>query len=141
MKNVVSAMFVASSLVVGAAAQGQQPATQPQPAAKVAKVTISGCIQSAPPAAAEAAAPPSAAAKFELANAKVVSGGPVGTSGSATATRYRLEGEDKTISSHLTQQVELTGTIAPATPAPPAGASALPVLKVESVKMVAAKCS
>ena len=143
MKNVVSAMFVASLFAVGVAAQGQQPATPGQPAAQgekpaVAKVTISGCIQNAPPAAADAPGAPTGAAKFELANAKVVSGGPVGTSGAATAVRYRLEGDEKTISTHLTQQVELTGMVAPAAAT---GATAPPVLKVESVKMIAAKCS
>ena len=146
MRNVVSAMFVASLLAVGVAAQGQQPATPGQPAAQVekpaaanvAKVTISGCIQNAPPAAAQAAGAPAAAAKFELANAKVVSGGPVGTSGAAAAVRYRLEGDEKTISTHLTQQVELTGMVAPAAAT---GATAPPVLKVESVKMISAKCS
>lgn len=158
MKNVMSAIFVASLLVAAAAAQGQppppgqqptvqQPATQPgQPprAAKpeAGKVTISGCIENAPPAADAAAAPAAAnASKFELANAKVTSGGPVGTSGStATTTRYRLDGEEKTISPHLNHQVEITGTVSSsATPA--AGGSAAPMLKVESVKMVAAKCS
>jgi hypothetical protein len=81
------------------------------------------------------------AAKFDLANAKTVSGGPVGTTGTAaTATRYRLEGEDKTISPHLNHQVEITGTVSPASAAG-AAAAAAPTLKVESVKMIAAKCS
>jgi hypothetical protein len=150
MKNVVAAIFVASSLVVGTTAQGQQPPTQgQQPATSVqkpattqaAKVTISGCIQTAPPAATTPGAPPSepAASKFDLANAKVVSGGPVGTSGAATtATRYRLEGDEKMISQHLNQQVEITGIVSPATEV---GLTAAPMLKMESLKMVAAKCS
>jgi hypothetical protein len=149
MRNVVSAMFVASWLAVGAAAQDQQPVTKGQPAtqgqkpaaAEVAKVTISGCIQSAAPPLTEAAAPSSTAPKFELTNAKVISGGPVGTAGTTSSTRYRLEAEEKTISPHLTHQVELTGTIGPALPSATAGAAAVPLLKVESLKMVAAKCS
>ena len=52
--------------------------------------------------------------------------------------RYRLEGDEKTITPHLNHQVEITGTVSPATAA---GAAAAPMLKVESVKMVAAKCS
>ena len=150
MRTVVSAMFVASWLAVGAAAQGPQPVTQGQPAqgqkpaaADASKITISGCIQSAP-AAADAAAPAAAAAsasKFELTNAKVMSGGPVGTTGTPSATRYRLEAEEKTISPHVAHQVELTGMVAPATPPAAAGAAAPPVFKVESLKMVAAKCS
>jgi hypothetical protein len=144
------------------AAQGQQPATQSQPPAQgeqpatrgqtpataqstqLTKVTISGCIQTPPPAApaAGAAAPAPAAAKFDLANAKVVSGGAVGTTGAAaTATRYRLEGEEKTISPHLNHQVEIMGTLSPATAAgAPSATAAAPMLKVESLKMVAAKC-
>jgi hypothetical protein len=62
----------------------------------------------------------------------------VGTSGSAAGvTRYRLEGEEKTISAHLNQQVEIIGTVGPAQAS---GAAGAPMLKVESVKMVAAKC-
>ena len=100
MKNVVSAMFVASVLgFVGVAAQdqpatpSQQPATrseqpaaqaeqpaaptrqQPAPAARQApeKVTISGCIQNAPAAEAGATASAAAAPKFVLAKGKMVS--------------------------------------------------------------------
>jgi hypothetical protein len=67
----------------------------------------------------------------------------VGTTGAAaTATRYRLEGEEKTITPHLNHQVEIMGTLSPASATGAAGASAAaPMLKVESVKMVAAKCS
>ena len=159
MRNILPALFVASSIAVGVAAQGpppQAPAGPPQPAPRTeqpapaqkpattqaaSKVTISGCIQSAPPAAAAPGAPPAtpAESKFDLASAKVVSGEAVGTTGSAaTATRYRLEGDEKTISTHLNHQVEVTGTVSPATAG---GASASPMLKVESVKMLAAKCS
>jgi hypothetical protein len=159
MKNIVAGVFVASSLVLSVAAQGQQPATpqgeqpttqgQPQPPptaqkpaiGQLGKVTIGGCIQNAPPAApaADAALSAPAASKFDLANAKVVSGAPVGTAGSATATRYRLEGDEKTISPHLNHQVEITGTVSPAATTG-AGAAAAPMLKVETVKMIAAKC-
>lgn len=160
MRNILPVLFVASSLAVGVAAQGpppqapsepQQPATrseQPAPSAQkpattqaASKVTMSGCIQAAPPAAAAPGAPAAkpAESKFDLASAKVVSGEAVGTTGSAaTATRYRLEGDEKTISTHLNHQVEITGTVSPATAG---GASAAPMLKVESVKMLAAKCS
>ena len=170
MRHVLTAVFVASFAVAVAAqgqqpatpgqqpaapgerptTQGERPATpgqQPttraeQPATtQAAKVMIAGCIQSAPPAApaAGAAPAPAAAAKFDLANAKVVSSGPVGTTGAApTAMRYRLEGDEKTISTHLNHQVEITGTLSPATAA--GTTTAAPMLKVESVKMVAATC-
>ena len=173
MKNVVSAMFVASVLgFVGVAAQdqpatpGQQPATQreqpaaqgeqpaaptrqqPAPAARQAseKVTISGCIQNAPAAGAEAAAAP----KFVLAKGKMVSGAAggaaVGTSGTTAAVAdYRLDGEDKTLSPHLNHQVEISGTVqrssaSGAANVAPGSAAAGPTLKVDSVKMIAATC-
>ena len=153
MKNLVSAVFVASSLAVGLAAQGQPPASQgqqpaaqgQQPAAQAAaqagKVTISGCIQNAPTATAGAApSTPAAASKFELAGAKMVSQVPVGTTGTGAATtRYRLDGEEKTITPHLNHQVEIIGTLSPAAGA--AGAPAVPMLKVESLKLLAEKCS
>ena len=124
------------------ATQGDQPAPRAQQPAstQVTKTTISGCVQNAPPAAPSAAGPPStpAAAKFELANAKMVTAGPVGTAGTTTtAVRYRLEGEDKVITPHLNHQVEITGIVSPASVT--AGAAA-PMLKVETVKMVAAMC-
>ena len=179
MKNVVSAMFVASVLgFVGVAAQdqpatpGQQPATQreqpaaqgeqpaaptrqqPAPAARQApeKVTISGCIQNAPAAGADATASAAAAPKFVLAKGKMVSGAAggaaVGTSGTTAAVaEYRLDGEDKTLSPHLNHQVEITGTVqrssasaTGAANAAPGSAAAGPTLKVDSVKMIAATC-
>ena len=167
MRIFVSALFVASSIAIGfaqgepGAPGGQQPgAPQPgaqQPAApreqpapkpqttQTSKMTISGCIQNAPAAAAgggaaggAAGAGASAQAKFVLANAKSTgaAGAAVGTAGT-TATRYQLEGEDKAISPHVNHQVEITGTVSPASGA---AATAAPMLKVESVKMVSAKC-
>lgn len=171
MRIFVSAIFVASSIAIGIA-QGepgapqkpgapqpgaQQPAAPqeqpaPKPQAAQTKTTISGCIQNAPAAAAGGGAAPggaapggaaSAQAKFVLANAKPAgaAGAAVGTAGT-TATRYQLEGDEKTISPHLNHQVEITGTVQPAAGGAAAGgAAAAPMLKVESVKMVAAKCS
>ena len=126
--------------------QGERP-TAPAGAQAASKVTISGCIQNAPTASATpggAAPSPSApAAKWVLANAKAAAGASaVGTAGSATATRYQLEGEEKTISPHVNHQVEITGTVQPAGAGAAAGAAAAgPMLKVESLKMIAAKCS
>jgi len=161
MRNIAWTILIASSLAVGLSAQapGQQPAqgqptTREQPAtqgeqpapraqqpasAQATKTTISGCVLNAPPAAPSAAGAPSTAAKFELANAKMVTAGPVGTAGTAsTAVRYRLESDDKLITPHLNHQVEITGTVTPASVT--AGATAVPMLKVETVKMVAATC-
>ena len=160
MKSLVSAVIIASSLVVTVVAQNEQPgspaqqptAQKPSPpseqpstrgqqpsTAPMTKVTIAGCVQNAPPPAGGASASTSAASKFDLANAKVISGTPVGTAGAgaAAATRYGLEGDEKTITPHVNQQVEITGTVSRAAGA---AATAAPMLKVESVKMVSAKC-
>jgi hypothetical protein len=172
MRKCVLALLVASSFAVATAAQDQAPGggpprprpdaqgEQPRPAPPstqgerptapagaqaASKVTITGCIQNAPTASATpgGAAPSGPAAKWVLANAKAAAGGSaVGTAGSATATRYQLEGEEKTISPHVNHQVEITGTVQPAGAGAAAGAAAAgPMLKVESLKMIAAKCS
>src|SRR5688572_6650241 len=100
MRNIAWGIVIASSMAVSVSAQAQgqqpaqgqppspeQPATQGDQAAprtqqpaitqQMTKTTISGCIQNAPPAAPSAAGAPSmpGAAKFELANAKVVTTG------------------------------------------------------------------
>jgi hypothetical protein len=138
------------------AAQGEQPAAptrqQPAPARQAPeKVTISGCIQSAPAGGAGATASAATAPKFVLAKGKMVggaAGSAVGTSGTtSTVADYRLDGEDKTISPHLNHQVEITGTVqrssasaTGAANAAPGSAAAGPTLKVDSLKMIAATC-
>jgi hypothetical protein len=162
MKKVCSVTFVACALAVGLAAQepptaprpaggaSQAPAQPAQPSQSAAnKITIAGCVQNAPAASATAPAGGAAAqasAKFVLGSAKIAGAGAVGTAGSAaTATRYQLEGDEKTITPHLNHQVEITGTVSPASGAGAAGAAgsaaAPPTLKVDSVKMVSATCS
>lgn len=133
------------------ASDTQAPSEQRAPASQRAaqdKVTISGCIQSAQVPVPGSASPFSP--KFVLANAKSAGAGStaVGTSGTAaTATKYRLQGDDKALSPHLNHQVELTGTIQTssaaetgAANAAPGSAAAGPMLKVDSVKMVSAMC-
>ena len=156
MRILVSALFVASS-IAGVAAQGGVPAPQgqrpiageqQQPAerapAAAAKMVISGCIQNAPAPAAgapagTAGAASATAAKFVLANAKVA---PAAASGTAPiAARYQLEGQDKTVATHLNHQVEITGTVQSVSLTTPGAGSGGPTLRVESVKMVAEKCS
>jgi len=61
----------------------------------------------------------------------------VGTSGLAL-TGYRLEGDTTLISQHLNQQVQVVGMVQESDAS--AGSTAGKTLKVESVKMVAAKC-
>jgi hypothetical protein len=154
MRSVVWTIALATSVAVGIRAQeprptapGQPPAvqgegtprTQDSPTAQLGKTTISGCIQTSPPAAPAPGATASAAtaSKFDLAGAKLVTPAPVGTTGTSTVTRYRLEGDEKTLSPHLNHQVEIVGTVSAATAA---GAAAAPMLKVESVKMISATC-
>ena len=154
MRTLVSALFVASS-IVGVAAQGGTPAPQgqrptvgeQQPAQRTpaapAKMVISGCIQNAPAAASTPAGTTGAAsaraARFVLANAKVAPGAAAGTA--PVAARYQLEGDDKTVSTHLNHQVEITGTIQSVSLTTPGAGTGGPTLRVESVKMIAAKCS
>ena len=150
--GVIAASFVAT---VGLSAQQAPPASppaapgspqQPAPSAQASgqskTVTLSGCIQNAP-AAAGASASAATAPKFVLSTkggSAAGAGAAVGTSG--TATRYQLDGEEKAISPHLNHQVEITGTVQPAGASAASGAAAAgPMLKVDSVKMVAATCS
>ena len=113
-------------------------------------VTISGCVQNAPPAA-NAAAGAAAEQQFVLANAKMAggptAGAPVGTSGTA-ATRYELDGTAAELSKHLNHQVEITGMVQSSSASPtgaansaPGSRAAAPKLKVSSVKMVSDKCT
>jgi hypothetical protein len=139
MKYVFAAILVASSLAGARAQQPARPDQQPV-ATRAAKVTISGCLQTAPPPAPSAGATPSApvATQYELADAKVVSEVPVGTTGAvATTTRYRLEAEDKTLAPHLNHQVEVTGTVSPASAT---AAAAAPLLQVELLTKLASRC-
>ena len=122
----------------------------PAPAqAKGNTVTISGCIQDTPMAAAASAAA-GATKAFYLNNAMAADIGrdkaAVGTSG-LTATGYKLEGDEKLITPHLNHQVRIVGMVQSSSASPTGAASAAPgstaagpTLKVESVTMVAAKC-
>ena len=171
MKKVLSSV-IAGALVatVGLAAQSPQPpsspASPPSTQAPIGTsgrdqapapgglsqaagiVTIAGCIENAPPSAAAAPGAAAGAAspqRFVLANAKssAPAGAPstaVGTSG--TASRYELDGQSAELTKHLNHQVEITGTVQPASAGAAAGAAAAaPKLMVSSVKMVSATCT
>lgn len=127
----------------------QKPATPPASQAKGNTVTLSGCIQDSPMAAA-AAAPAAGTKTFYLNNAAMAADvkdkAAVGTSG-LVASGYRLEGDEKLISPHLNHQVRIVGTIQSSSASPtgaanaaPGSTAAGPSLKVDSVTMVAAKC-
>ena len=92
------------------------------------------------------------ASSFVLANASMAGGagnrGPVGTTGSATASSYQLMGDTAMITPHLNHQVEITGRLQTssasstgAANAAPGSTAASPTLQVESVKMVSSTCS
>jgi hypothetical protein len=111
----------------------------PAPAApKADTITISGCIQDTPmlTAGAKPADAAGAPKTFYLNNVVAADarekGAAVGTSG-LTATGYRLDGDEKAISPHLNHQVRIVGTVQ-------GSSTAGPLLKVESVTMVSAKC-
>jgi hypothetical protein len=132
----------------------QKPSTPaPSSQARPNTVTISGCIQDVPMATAGAAttpASPGATRSYYLNNAMMADAGrerpAVGTAG-LTATGYRLEGDNALITPHLNHQVRITGTVQAsnasstgAASAAPGSTAAGPVLKVDSVTMVSAKC-
>lgn len=129
---------VVSLIAAGVGVSGQ--AGQQAQRSMDGKVVLSGCIQNAPATQDQ----PGATAKFVLADAKPAGDAPVGTAGTPAkmADSYRLEGEEKTISSHLNQRVEITGMLQKSsTSAGAAGSTGRPTLEVESVKLLATKCS
>ena len=129
-----------------AAAPGIQRSTPvPQPAeAKSGSVTITGCVQDTPMAAAAAAAPArqGATTAYYLNNATpdAKDRAAVGTSG-LSATGYKLEGDTKLITPHLNHQVRVVGMVqSSSAAASPGSTAAAPTLRVESVTMLSAKC-
>jgi hypothetical protein len=157
------AVVLASATTLGAqqnppAGQpGQQPTTQPPatqqprpstpPAAssqQEKKITVSGCLEKG-----------EQASEFILANATMAGAkpdspgaAPTGTAG--MKTRYTLVGKSDELAKHQGHRIEVTGTLAAASPssgAPspsqqPSSSStqAAQRLRVDSVKMVAADC-
>jgi hypothetical protein len=57
----------------------------------------------------------------------------------AAGPTYPIAGEESTLMPHVGQKVQVTGTFESANAAP--GVSAVPKLKVASIKMVAESCS
>jgi hypothetical protein len=167
--GVVAAGVVAATAAIGA--QVQAPATTPpadagsrpgvqrtplEPGQTRAanSITITGCIQNAPTATAQAA-PAARTGTYVLANASMGAngrspnnrGGAVGTAGS-TSTTYRLDGDTTSIAAHLNHQVRVTGTVqnsaASATGsanAAPGSTASGPTLRVDTVEMIADACA
>ena len=146
---------------VALAAQDPAPATSSStsrdqaPAAAKAdsgSITVAGCIQrstATPSAAAGAVGTSGTASPFILANAAKPAADPTTTQAPAAASTtiassYRLDADDSKVSPHVGHKVEITGTVDKAmgsTASASSGAASAPVLKVESVKMVAASCA
>jgi len=101
-------------------------------------ITVTGCIQKAESSAAAAPAggeQKEKAAGFVLANARPGKADEaVGTSGSASSTKYPLDADASKLDPHVGHRVEITGNFQPNTTGAP------PTMKVESVKMVGASC-
>jgi hypothetical protein len=121
-------------IVAGTIALAAQGASSSQ---AQAPITVTGCIQKAesPAAAAAPAAGEQKGAGFVLANARPGKADEaVGTSGSASSTKYPLDADASKLDPHVGHKVEISGTFQPNTTGAP------PTMKVESVKMVGASC-
>jgi hypothetical protein len=112
-------------------------------------VTVTGCLErskesASPTGTTGTAAGASASSKFTLNNVTSTpsASGTAGTTGAATASSYRLDGEDSKLTPHVGHKVEITGTVAKEASATGTAMSAsAPKLKVEDVKMVSDSCT
>lgn len=115
-------------------------------------ITVTGCVAKAEPGATGTAGAAGSAAtakeaKFVLKDATAGASGPAGTAGaekapaSATASEYKLDGDDAKLTPHVGHKVEITGTADEAKgAAASASSTSTPTLKVDSVKMIASSC-
>ena len=132
-----------------------QDAAAPQGSKSTAgkTITVTGCIAKAEPGAtgttgAAGATATEKEAKFVLNNASVTPSATAGTAGAenapaaATATEYKLDGDDAKLTPHVGHKVEITGTVDDkgAAAAPTASSANSPKLKVDSIKMIASSC-
>jgi hypothetical protein len=134
---------------IAAAAIAAQTATAaPQPPSAGAKtpekITITGCVERADQVrGADTAGTTTDSLHFVLVS--MPSGEAVGTSGSTSAKAadkgYRLDGDEKQLNPHVGHKVEITGVVdeAAATSASASAANG-PMVKVQSVKMIAETC-
>ncbi len=171
MKRTFAMTAVACSMAIGLAAQ--TPATggaqSGYPSDAKNKVSVTGCLEKAGPAASATGGASGATAdtaKFVLKNATsggaasgsatAASGAAAGTGGTAApgasasagaaGTTYRLQGDDAKLTPHVGHKVTIMGTVDTAgsgsTGAAKSTASAGgPMLKFDSLKMVAASCT
>jgi hypothetical protein len=126
---------------------------QTAPGAKEDQVTVTGCFERAVPEAVGTSGsldhPPPPFTKWVLTEpAAAASGETAGTAGRRAKTAYRLElADEASVAAHEGHKVQITGTVKSESAEPgreETGRSAsgqAPMLKVESIKMIASSCS
>lgn len=134
-----------------ASAAPQQKPDTPRSDTMAGKMTLSGCIEKAAPAAGASSAESFVFTNVTSGSASAAPGSTVGTAGtpssSKAATAYRLDAEAAKLTPHVGHRVEIVGTVTPVAAAgaaaSPSEASARPTaaLKVESIKMVSQTCT
>ncbi len=146
--------FVAGSMLVASAQGGGKPfsggnptpgTAQPDPPNLRDRITMSGCLQSAPKSAASLEPPDAntpSDARFVLAGAQRVDRLPPDTGGSALAANaknstYRLEGIDSQFSPFVNMKVEVSGEVKSNSSAE---AGIPPILLVEFIQKTASTC-
>jgi len=149
---VVAAMLAASTLTGAAQIGGKlvvggnpTPGTeQPEPPNLADRITLTGCLQTAPTTATTASidANTPSDARFMLANAERIDRVPANTGGSPAASStpsrsYRLMGIESQFSPFVGTRVEISGEIKPP---PSRDAKAAPTLIVEFVQKLASSC-
>ena len=145
--------FVGIVLALAVGLLAQQPQDQYANAPAKNTVTLTGCVQRAQPEATGTSGMPRdlREARFVLTDVEKSEGMAPGVSGTAgtadaasKATKYRLDADDAKLSPHVGHKVEVTGTIVPpdlGVPAEqPAKSAKPPMLKVDTIKMIAETC-
>ena len=161
MKRVVPFALLACVAAVTLSAQTPPPSETPQTPSAAAKqspssadrenkVTVTGCLERAKPAASptgtSGAATASDTTKFVLNNvtASPAAAETAGTTGSArpVASSYRLDADETKLTAHVGHKVSITGSVENRVSAMGAEKSAsAPKLKVESVTHIAPSCT
>jgi len=154
----LAAVVAASTLVVTAQIGGKPisggnptPGTaQPEPPNLGDRITLTGCLRTAPQeGAAKASAPlddnTPTATRFVLTNAERMNRLPPGTGGStlaatASGRTYRLEGLDSQFSPFVSMKVEISGEVKPRAVKEAAATSNVLTLLVEFVQKIEPRC-
>jgi hypothetical protein len=153
-------LAMVASLATSVSAQGGgKPATgnptpgtpQPEPPNLADRITLTGCIQTAPTSGGPPSTTPDDAntpsdSRFVLTNVERRNVTPAGTGGSPLAVNtssriYRLDAIDSQLSAFVGTKVEISGEIKRPTSSPPDGSgNNTPTLLVEFVQKISATC-